>query len=164
MRPRAGTVVNGHPYIDILISPDGKTSAKQTALIDTGFNGFVSIPAASARLMGLKAHATTLYTLANGKTSEPIPLAYGNACLEGDSFVQGLFSISEHTSPAVGMDFLIRCGKVLLVGPAGIVMLNADELKAALEQIGVFLDARAGESDTKSSGVGRPVTQDRPRE
>jgi predicted aspartyl protease len=133
-----------------LISPDGKKSAKQRALVDTGFSGFVSIPTASASLMGLKAHATTLYTLANGKTSEPVPLAHGYACLEGDSFVQGLFSISEHTSTVVGMDFLIRCGKVLLVGPAGIVMMNADELKAALGQIGAFLDEGAGESDPKS--------------
>jgi predicted aspartyl protease len=148
VRPKAGTVVSGHPYIDILISPDGKKSAKQTALVDTGFSGFVSIPTASARLMGLKAHATTLYTLANGQTSEPVPLAHGYACLEGDSFVEGLFSISEHTSTVVGMDFLIRCGKVLLVGPAGIVMVNADELKAAFEQIGTFLNE--GEAGSKS--------------
>jgi predicted aspartyl protease len=133
-----------------LISPDGKKSAKQTALVDTGFSGFVSIPAASASLMSLKAHATTLYTLANGKTSEPVPLAHGYACLEGDTFVQGLFSISEHTSTVVGMDFLVRCGQVLIVGPAGIVMMNADELKAALEQIGVFLDEGAGKSDPTS--------------
>ncbi len=150
MRRKAGIVVNGHPYIDILISPDGKKSAKQTALVDTGFSGFVSIPAASASLMGLKAHATTLYTLANGRISEPVPLAHGYACLEGDSFVQGLFSISEHTSTVVGMDFLIRCGKVLLVGSVGIMMMNADELKAGLEQIGAFLDEDAGEGDGKS--------------
>jgi predicted aspartyl protease len=148
VRPKAGTVINGHPYIDILISPDGKKSAKQTALIDTGFSGFVSIPTASASLMGLKAHATTLYTLANGKTSEPVPLAHGYACLEGDPFVQGLFSISEHTSTVVGMDFLIRCGKVLLVGPAGIVMVNPNELKSMFEEIGTFLDE--GEAGPKS--------------
>jgi predicted aspartyl protease len=149
VRPRAGSVVNGHPYIDILISPDGKKSAKQTALVDTGFSGFVSIPTASASLMGLKAHATTFYTLANGKNSEPVPLAHGYACLEGDPFVQGLFSISEHTSTVVGMDFLIRCRKALVVGPMGIVMVNADDLKAVLEQIGAFLDEGAGEADPK---------------
>jgi hypothetical protein len=70
---RVGSLVNGHPYIEILVSPDGKKSAKQTALIDTGFSGFISIPVESAKLIGLKAHATALYTLANGKTSSPVP-------------------------------------------------------------------------------------------
>jgi predicted aspartyl protease len=88
-----GSVINGHPYIEILVSPDGKKSAKQTALVDTGFSGFISIPVESAKVMGLKAHATTLYTLANGKISDPVPLAHGYACLEGDPFVQELFSI-----------------------------------------------------------------------
>jgi len=74
---RVGSLVNGHPYIEILVSPDGKKSAKQTALVDTGFSGFISIPIESAKLMGLKAHATALYTLANGKTSNPAPLAHG---------------------------------------------------------------------------------------
>ena len=136
MPVRIGSLVNGHPYIEILVSPDGKKSAKQTALVDTGFSGFISIPAASANLMGLEAHATTLYTLANGKTSEPVPLAHGYACLEGDFFVQGLFSISEHTSTVVGMDFLLRCGRVVIVGPVGILTMSVDELRATLEQIG----------------------------
>jgi predicted aspartyl protease len=83
---RAGSIVNGHPYIEIFVSPDGKKSAKQTALLDTGFSGFISIPMESAKLMGLQAHATTLYTLANSKTSDPVPLAHGYACLEGNPY------------------------------------------------------------------------------
>ena len=86
MPVRVGSLVNGHPYIEILVSPDGKKSAKQTALVDTGFSGFISIPIESAKLMGLKAHATALYTLANGKTTNPVPLAHGYACLESDPF------------------------------------------------------------------------------
>ncbi len=131
---RVGSLVNGHPYIEILVSPDGKKIAKQTALLDTGFSGFISIPVESAKLMGLKAHATALYTLANGKTSEPVPLAHGYAGLEGDPLVQGLFSISEHASTVAGMDFLIRCGKVLAITPTGIVTMNAAEFEATLRR------------------------------
>jgi len=129
---KAGSIVSGHPYIEILVSPDGKKSAKQTALVDTGFSGFISIPMESAKLMGLQAHATAFYTLANGKTSDPVPLAHGYACLEGQPFVHGLFSISEHASIVAGMDFLTRCGKILVIAPTGIVMLSASEFEAFL--------------------------------
>jgi hypothetical protein len=87
----------------------------------------------SAKVMGLKAHATALYTLANGKISDPVPLAHGYACLEGDRLVQGLFSISEHASTVAGMDFLVRCGKVLIIAPNGVVTMNAAEFEAGLK-------------------------------
>jgi predicted aspartyl protease len=121
---RTGSIVNGHPYVEILVSPDGKKSATQTALIDTGFSGFISMPVESAKLMGLNAHATAFYTLANGKVSDPVPLADGYACLEGDPFVPGLFSISENTSVVVGMDFLARCSKVLVIAPNGVLIVD----------------------------------------
>jgi predicted aspartyl protease len=88
---RAGSIVSGHPYIEILVSPDGKKLVKQTALVDTGFSGFISVPLDSANVMGLKAHATALYTLANGKTSDSVPLAHGYACLEGDRLFKDCF-------------------------------------------------------------------------
>lgn len=108
MPVKVGSLVNGHPYIEILVSPDGKKSAKQTALVDTGFSGFISIPIESAKLMVLKAPAAALYTLANGKTSDAVPLAHGYACLEGDPFVHGLFSISEHASTVTGFSRSVR--------------------------------------------------------
>ncbi len=148
MPVRAGSIVNGHPYIEILVSPDGKKSAKQTALADTGFSGFISIPTESAKLMGLRAHATALYTLANGKTSDPVPLAHGYACLEGDVFVQGLFSISEHASTVAGMDFLVRCGKVLVIAPNGIVTMNATEFEACLKYAAALGDQAAASPPT----------------
>lgn len=48
--------------------------------------------------------------------------------------MQGLFSISEHASAVAGMDFLIRCGKVLAITPTGIVTMNAAEFEAALRR------------------------------
>jgi predicted aspartyl protease len=124
-----GSIVNGHPYIEILVSPDGKKAAQQTALVDTGFSGFISIPVESAQLMGLWAHATALYTLANGKVSDPVPLANGFASLAGDAFVPGLFSISESASVVLGMDFLVRCGQVLIIAPSGVATIDVVEYK-----------------------------------
>jgi predicted aspartyl protease len=131
---RIGAIRGGHPYIDILVSPDANASQRQTALIDTGFSGFISVSAAGANRLDLQAHATTRYTLANGQVSDPIPLAYGCACLEGDPFVQGLFAISEHTSTVIGMNFLTRCGKVFVLSSTSVIMMNWEEFKTALEQ------------------------------
>lgn len=133
-----------------MVSPDGKKSAKQTALVDTGFSGFISIPIESAKLMGLKAHATALYTLANGKTSDPVPLVHGYACLEGDVFVQGLFSISEHASTVAGMDFLVRCGKVLVIAPNGIVTMNEAEFEACLKHAAALRNEATAKAPTKA--------------
>jgi len=74
---KSGRLIKGHPYIDVLISPDGKSSTKFTALIDTGFSGFLSVPVMKGSLLGFKAHTTARYELADGKTSDPFPLAYG---------------------------------------------------------------------------------------
>jgi predicted aspartyl protease len=95
---RTGSFVNGHPYIEILVSPDGKKRARQTALLDTGFSGFVSIPTESAKLMGLQAHATALYTLANGKTSEP-HLHTDMLALRETALFQGCFQFQSTLRP-----------------------------------------------------------------
>lgn len=143
MLVNVGSVIDGHPYIEILVSPDGKTSTKYDALVDTGFSGFVSLPSMAANLLGLRTHATTRYVLANGKTSDPVPLAYGYACLEGDPFVQGLVSISEHSSSTVGVDFLLRCGKVLMLSTKGVVMVNEAEFFAVMHEMADAENAKA---------------------
>lgn len=127
MSVNPGKVVSGHPYIEVMVSADGKSGSKFTALVDTGFSGFISVPVMTGSLLGLKAHTTAIYTLANGKPSDPIPLAFGYACLEGDAYVQGLICFGEHTSTIVGVDFLLRCGKVLMLGTKGVVMMDESE-------------------------------------
>lgn len=133
MSVKRGQVVNGHPYIEVLVSADGKTGSPFIALIDTGFSGFISVPVMTGSLLGLKAHTTAIYTLANGKPSDPIPLAFGYACLEGDEYVQGLICFGEHTSTVVGVDFLTRCGKVLMLFPKGVIMISESDLVPAIK-------------------------------
>jgi predicted aspartyl protease len=125
---KRGQVVNGHPYIKVIVSADGKTGSTFPALVDTGFSGFISVPVMTGSLLGLRVHTTAIYTLANGKPSDPIPLAYGYACLEGDGYIQGLISFGEHTSTIVGVDFLMRCGKVLVLSPKGFIMISESDL------------------------------------
>jgi len=59
--------------------------------------------------------------------SEAVPLADGYACLEGDAFVRGLFSISENAAVVAGMNFLTRCEKVLIIAPNGVGTIDVSE-------------------------------------
>jgi predicted aspartyl protease len=134
MPTRAGTIKFGHPFVEITVSVDGKTGTKYEALIDTGYGGFVSLPIVAASTLGLRAHTTTRYTLANGKQSGPVPLAHGYACIEGDPFVKGLVAFSENSFPAVGMEFLTQCGHLLLLSSTGIALANEKEVLAAINE------------------------------
>ena len=53
-----------------------------------------------------------------------------------DVFVGGLFSISENTSVVAGMDFLVRCGKRLVIAPAGVLTIEAAEYEILMQVVG----------------------------
>lgn len=124
----------GHPYVEIVVSADGLSCQKFTALVDTGYSGFVSLPAIDASRLGLIARTTTEYLLADGSKSAP-PIADGFACLEGDSFVHGLISLSRHTSSSVGVDFLRRCGKGMLLFSQSVIFIDQDYLSEVLKSV-----------------------------
>lgn len=88
----------------------------------------------AASLLGLKTHATARYLLANGKQSDPIPLAYGYACLEGERYLRGLISISEHSTTVIGMEFLSAAGKALVLTAGGVVIIDEKEFLETLEK------------------------------
>jgi hypothetical protein len=108
-------------------------------MIDTGYSGFVSLPLMAALRLGLQPHTTVQYELANGKISDPVPLALAHACCTGDIFVSGLVGISEAPSVTVGMEFLRTCGKGLMVFSTGIVVVDEKEflesMKAAADAL-----------------------------
>lgn len=96
----------------------------------------------AATILQLKAHTTARYTLANGKLSDPVPLAYGFASLEGEGYIRGLIAISENTSVVVGMSFFTRGGKALILGSGGVVVMDEKELIESV-QLAARLDAEA---------------------
>lgn len=127
MPVKAGKIDKGHPYLEIVVSADDKgPGIPCVALIDTGFSGFVSLPLTMAATLGLKPHTTTRYTLANGKQSDPVPLARAFACVDGDTLVAGVISISE-SDVIVGVEFLRTCGKGLMVFSQGVVVVDEKE-------------------------------------
>ena len=134
MLSKGGVIKSGHPYVDVSVSADGKTGTKYPALIDTGYSGFLCIPTMAASLLGLKAQTTIHYTLANGKQSDPIPHSYGYACVEGDPYVRGLIAFSENSTALVGIDFLTRCGHILVLSSKGVALASEKELEEMLKQ------------------------------
>lgn len=136
MPHKQGTLEKGHPYIEIAVSFDGKDGSgeKFTALIDTGYSGFVSLPIIAAAKLGLQPHAATQYEMANGQLCDPVPLARAYACCAGDAFVPGVVCISEAASVLVGVEFLRMCGKGLIVFSTGIVVVDEKEFLEAMQE------------------------------
>ena len=158
MPARDGVLRRGHPFVEITVSADGKTAkAKYTALIDTGYSGFVSIPLMAATMLGLRAQTTACYELANGKQSEPIPHALGYACVEGDIYVQGLIAFSGNSSAIVGVDFLTRCGHMLFMSSKGVMLLNEKEVEEAVREAAKAAK-EAAETARKALESGRDKT------
>jgi hypothetical protein len=62
-------------------------------------------------------------------------------CLEGDPYVQSLICFGEHNSTIVGVDFLQRCGKVLMLTSKGVVMIDETELLTAMKEAGKMPDS-----------------------
>jgi predicted aspartyl protease len=135
MPHKQGILDKGHPYIEIAVSFDGKAGSgeKFSALIDTGYSGFVSLPIIAAAKLGLQPHTTAQYEMANGKLCDPIPLARAYACCDGDAFVAGVVAISEAASALVGVEFLRTCGKGLIVFSTGIVVVDEKEFLEAMK-------------------------------
>jgi predicted aspartyl protease len=143
MPHKQGKLDRGHPYIEITVSFDGKNGSGETftALIDTGYSGFVSLPIMAAAKLGLQPHATAQYEMANGKLCDPVPLARAYACCAGDAFVAGVVAISEAASVLVGVEFLRTCGKGLFVFSTGVVVVDEKEFLAAMKAAADALEA-----------------------
>jgi predicted aspartyl protease len=135
----------GCPSIEIEVSGALPTiKRKITALIDTGFSGFLLIPMMEAFPIGLVLHGTTNVTLADGSSHSKL------TCLgfvEMDNTQEmGVIIIEERTTEALlGMEFLRKFRVSLLADPdTGTVSLfPSDILKKAL-------------ANTSGSGSGTP--------
>ena len=97
----------GSPIISITISgPDGGMSYRVDAIVDTGFNGFLALPVAYARNLGLT--TTSVYTLGAADDAAALrPGSKGRIGVEGEEF-DGDFLILDNNLDcfAIGVEFL----------------------------------------------------------
>jgi predicted aspartyl protease len=133
MAIKAGFIRNGYPFIEVAVSSDKRRIHILPALVDTGFDGFLSLSPAEAEVVGLEHKGTTTrYVLADGSLSSPVPIAIGFACLEGDDFMEGEISIADKPIASVGVKFITRSGNTMVLSPKGFFMANLEEGEALL--------------------------------
>ena len=110
------------PWIEVLLEDKAGQRHRIPALLDTGFNGFLTLPSAWSLDMGLQRSGQARVTLADG--SETVSdLFIAKAILEGQSLTIDVEAAD--TDPLVGMALLRGYDVRLLVVPGGLVEASA---------------------------------------
>lgn len=102
------------------------------AIIDTGFTGFLSMPIVKAFPLALVLLGTTSVTFADGKTETRLT-AFGTITL-GTEAQHGVITLEwGATDVLVGMDFLRKFKKALILSEHTVGLIEEDLVKASLE-------------------------------
>ena len=114
---------SGSPVVEIAVSGPVTKPTKFTAMVDTGFSGFLLLPILEAFPVGLILRGTIPITLADGSSQTKLT-CLGEIHFDGMSEV-GLIIIEwQSTDILVGMDFLRKFQRKLVVdAPKGTVEL-----------------------------------------
>ncbi len=136
-----GSFDNGTPSLKFLLG--GVANEKEfTAVIDTGFSGFVSMPMIQAFPLGLPLFGTTTVTLADGKSQTKL-VAQGKAQLSDKQHFGLVILESGSSDVLIGMDFLRAFGLALLVMKARIGLYDEEKVQKALQEEAQDADAEA---------------------
>jgi predicted aspartyl protease len=112
-----GSFNAGCPVIQIAVSGPLTNPTTVTAIVDTGFSGFLLLPILEAFPVGLILRGTTVITLADG-TAQTKLTCLGLLHFDGESQVGLIIIENQTTDILVGMDFLTKFGIELVVDPA----------------------------------------------
>ena len=123
-----GSLDSAHcPVISIAVSASSGPSTFVDAVIDTGFTGFVQLPARTAQELGLTPRATSETQYADGRI-DVIPLAWGQVTLR-TAFQEGFVHIQRASDETiVGVEFLRLFRKTLVLSIADAIVLLVDSL------------------------------------
>ena len=113
----------GCPTVEIEVSNPLGWKKKLTALVDTGFSGFLSIPILEAFPIGLLLHCTTSVVLADGQTQSKLT-CLGMAHIAGEARIGSIIIEPQGDQVLLGMEFLREFKKKLVLDPTtGLVEL-----------------------------------------
>ena len=107
---------NGDPHVRLLVRGPVYAGQDVDFLIDTGYQGFISLPLVQAFPIGLILSGTTNIVMANGQ-AQPRLMCLGGVTCEGVEEVGLVVIESTGQTPLLGMDFFRRFKKKLLVDP-----------------------------------------------
>jgi predicted aspartyl protease len=150
MRPVIGYFDSrGNAVIRISVHGAVKAAKQEfEAIIDTGFTGFLSMPMVQAFPLALVLLGTASVTFGDGKTEIRLT-AFGTVTL-GEEEQHGVITLEwGPTDVLVGMDFLRKFKKALLVSESGVALMDVAVVKAAMEE-------GRKQADTPPSDQGRP--------
>jgi len=102
------------PVIEIEVSGPFGQPQKFTAMVDTGFSGFLSLPILKAFPLGLILQGTMGVTLADGSTHARLT-ARGMVNFDKKRIVGLVLLEWQNTDILVGMDFLTKFGKKMIL-------------------------------------------------
>lgn len=107
----------GCPTIEIEVAWPVHPAKKFTALVDTGISGFLLLPILEAFPVGLILRGTMPIILADGSQQTKL-VGLGQVTFDGKSELGLIIMEWENTQVLVGMEFLRKFGKQLIVDAA----------------------------------------------
>jgi len=115
---------NGNPSLKFQLSGVfNQTPVEFTAIIDTGFTGFIAMPLIKAFPLGLPLFGTTQVTLADGQTQTKL-VAQARATIGSQTKIGIVILEPSSSDILIGMDFLRTFKLALFVTSTGIVLLD----------------------------------------
>jgi predicted aspartyl protease len=111
-----GSFSSGCPVVQIAVSGAFHNSTNFTAIVDTGFSGFLLLPILDAFPVGLILRGTTRITLADGSAQTKLT-CLGEIHFDGESKTGLIIIENQATDVLVGMDFLTKFRLQLVVDP-----------------------------------------------
>ena len=105
---------SGSPVIQISVSGPLTSPTSFTAMIDTGFTGFLMLPILQAFPVGLILNGTMPITLADGSTQTKLT-CLGQLHFDNESQVGLIIIEPNSTDILLGMDFLKKFNRKLIV-------------------------------------------------
>ena len=102
-----------------------------TGILDTGFTGFLQVPYTVAFALSLPLEGTNTITLADGSSHVAL-MVLVEVTLDGRSET-GVAILSDSAEVLIGMDFLRRFERLLVVSRSGIVLMDEIALEKAFQ-------------------------------
>jgi len=110
-----GTFENGLPWITLEVLGNGEKSTRVDVIVDTGFNGYLTLPYATAFPIGFTIEGVGSGKVADGSFS---PYLIGSGMvLFGSKRIRATVDIQPNCRPLLGTELLKEMGCTLKVDP-----------------------------------------------